>query len=66
MLMQIVIQSVWIFKSFGVEREDTVTIHIINVHPNNIRRNTMATQLVGYLHHLAIWIVSMATLMIAK
>ena len=66
LLMQIVVQPARIGESVGVEGKDAVAIHIVDVHPDDIRRDVVFSEQVGDLHDTAVRIVGMATLVIAQ
>ena len=64
--MQIVVESFWIGELTGIEREDAITIHVVDVHPNDVRRYLMLTKQVGYLHDTRIRLIAEAALLITK
>ena len=66
LLMQIVVQSQRIRESVGVEGEDAVAIHIVDIHPDDIRRNLVLSKQIGHLHHTTVRIVGVAALVVAQ
>ena len=63
--MQVSIYSFWIRKTLRVKCEYTITIHIINVHPNCITRNTLVTKRIGYFYYTTVRRIRKTALLIA-
>ena len=65
-LVEIVVEPFGVGELLRVEGEDTVAIHIVDVHPDDIGRNFVFPQFVGNLHDLRIRLVAEAALLIAQ
>ena len=66
LLVQIVVQALGVGELFGMEGENLVGVHIVDVHPDDIGRDTMLAQQVGNLFNSRIRMITEAALLIAK
>ena len=62
--VKIGVQSLRLRELTRIESKDTVAIHIVDIHPDDIRGDAMLTQQVGNLHHSRIWLITETTLLI--
>ena len=53
--MQITINSLRIGEILRIECENAVSVHIVNVHPDNITRYSFVSESVCNLNHAAVW-----------
>ena len=65
-LVEIVVQPLRVGKLLGREGEDLVVVHIVDIHPDDIRRNLMAAQQVGHFLDTCVGLVAELTLLVAK
>ena len=62
--MKVSIQSSRVWKCFRIKCKNAIAIHIINIHPHHITRNTFDAESICNLNHTTGWRIRESTLLI--
>ena len=64
--MEIVVQALRVRETIRVEGEDPVTVHVVDIHPDDITGNIPVPEFIGHLLYAGVGIVGETALLIAE